>query len=149
MQFLYWFVGAMLLGIIEVFTLDLTFAMLAAGALAGGGVALLGGPWWLSMIVAIAVSATMLLTLRPWLLRSLRAKGEAQPQTNVKALVGRPARTLDVVSETTGRVKLNGEVWTARTEDDAAPIAEGAEVRVVRIEGATAIVAPEPSPEEE
>ena len=149
MQFLYWFVGAMLLGIVEVFTLDLTFAMLAVGALAGGGIALLGLPWWLSVIVAIAVSAIMLLTLRPWLLSSMRARGEADPQTNVKALVGRQARTLDVVSATRGRVKLNGEVWSARTEDDAPPIDEGAEVRVLRIQGATAIVAPDNAPEEE
>lgn len=143
MQFLYWFAGAMLLGIVEIFTLDLTFAMLAGGALAGGAAALMGAPWWLAMLVAIAVSATLLLGLRPFLLRSLRAKGDAEPQTNVKALVGREARTLDEVTEVRGRVKLNGEVWTARTEDDAPAIPEGAEVRVLRIEGATAVVAQE------
>ncbi len=143
MQFLYWFVGAMVLGIVEIFTLDLTFAMLAGGALAGGVVALAGGPWWLSMLVAVAVSAALLGGLRPFLLRSLRLKGEAAPLTNVSALVGRSARAIDEVSETRGRVKLNGEVWTARTEEDAPAIPEGTEVRVVRIDGATAIVAPE------
>lgn len=141
MQFLYWFGGAMLLGIVEIFTLDLTFAMLAGGALAGGGAALLGAPWWLATLVAIAVSGILLLGLRPFLLRTLRAKGEAEPLTNVRALVGRQARALDEVTETRGRVKLNGEVWSARTEDDAPTIPEGAEVRVVRIEGANAIVA--------
>ncbi|WP_284329099.1 NfeD family protein [Demequina litorisediminis] len=34
-------------------------------------------------------------------------------------------------------------MWSARTEDDAPPIAEGIEVTVVAIRGATAIVAPE------
>lgn len=143
MQFLYWFIGAMVLGAVEIFTLDLTFAMLAGGAIAGGVVALAGGPWWLAMIVAIGVSALLLLGLRPFLLRSLRAKGDAEPQTNAKALIGRAARSIDAVSETGGRVKLNGEVWSARTEEDAASIPEGTEVRVVRIEGATAIVEPE------
>ncbi|MDN4479062.1 NfeD family protein [Demequina sp. SYSU T00039] len=143
MQFLYWFIGAMVLGAVEIFTLDLTFAMLAGGAIAGGVVALLGGPWWLAMFVAIGVSALLLFGLRPFLLRSLRLKGEAEPQTNAKALVGRAARTIDSVSESGGRVKLNGEVWSARTEEDAPSIPEGAEVRVVRIEGATAIVEPE------
>lgn len=143
MQFLYWFIGAMVLGAVEIFTLDLTFAMLAGGALAGGAIALTGAPWWVSVLVAIGVSALLLFGLRPFLLRSLRAKGDAEPQTNAKALVGRAARTLDQVSETTGRVKLNGEVWTARTEEDAPAIPEGTDVRVVRIQGATAIVAPE------
>ncbi|WP_296664804.1 NfeD family protein [Demequina sp.] len=142
MQFLGWFIGAMVLGIAEVFTLDLTFAMLAAGALAGGVAALLGAPWWLAVIVFCAVSATMLLGLRPFLLRRMRAHGPLI-ETNTAALVGRSARSLDEVTETAGRVKLNGEVWTARTEDDAPPIREGIDVTVVRIKGATAIVAPE------
>ena len=143
MQFLYWFIGAMLLGAVEIFTLDLTFAMLAGGAIAGGVVALLGGPWWLAVFVAIAVSALLLFGLRPFLLRSLRAKGDGAPETNANALVGREARAIDQVTAISGRVKLNGEVWSARTEEDAASISEGAEVRVVRIEGATAIVAPD------
>ncbi|WP_062377575.1 NfeD family protein [Demequina pelophila] len=143
MQFLWWFIGAMILGAAELFTLDLLFAMLAVGALAGGVAALLGAPWWLSTIVALAVASALIAGLRPFLLKTLRAKGEAQPQTNTKALVGREARAIDEVTEVRGRVKLAGEVWTARTENDAPPIPEGSEVRVLRIDGATAIVGPE------
>ncbi|WP_228372680.1 NfeD family protein [Demequina maris] len=142
-QFLWWFIAAMILGAVEIFTLDLLFAMLAVGALAGGVAALLGAPWWLAMIIALVVASALIGLLRPFLLRSLRAKGEGAPQTNTAALVGRPARALDEVTETRGRVKLNGEVWTARTEDDAPAIPEGSEVRVLRIDGATAVVAPE------
>ncbi|WP_228374465.1 NfeD family protein [Demequina rhizosphaerae] len=142
-QFLWWFIAAMVLGAVEIFTLDLLFAMLAGGALAGGLAALLGAPWWLSMIIALAVSSALIGLLRPFLLRSLRAKGEGAAETNTAALVGREARTLDEVTETRGRVKLNGEVWSARTEDDAPAIPEGSEVRVLRIDGATAVVAPE------
>ncbi|WP_084103991.1 NfeD family protein [Demequina sp. NBRC 110056] len=142
MDSLWWFVGAMALGIVEVFTLDLTFAMLAGGALAGGAAALLGLPWWVCVIIACAVAALLLFTLRPWLLKSIRAKGELI-ETNTAALVGGIARTLDLVSETAGRVKLNGEVWSARTPDDAPVIEEGTEVTVLEIRGATAIVAPE------
>ncbi|MFV0287061.1 MAG: NfeD family protein [Demequina sp.] len=142
MDSMWWFIGAMALGIVEVFTLDLTFAMLAGGALAGGAAALLGAPLWLSIVIACLVAALLLFTLRPYLLKSLRAKGELI-ETNAVALIGAMARTLDEVTETRGRVKLSGEVWSARTEDDAPPIAEGIEVTVVAIRGATAIVAPE------
>lgn len=142
MQFLWWFMGAMLLGVVEIFTLDLTFAMLATGALAAGGVSLLGAPWWLAMIVFALVSALMFMLLRPHLLSALH-KRSPLVETNSDALVGRGARTLDTVTEHDGRVKLNGEVWSARTEDDAPVISEGSEVTVVAIKGATAIVAPE------
>ena len=142
MQSLWWFVGAMALGVLEMFTLDLTFAMLAAGALAGGGVALLGAPWWIAAIVFAVVSAVMFLALRPYLITVLGKKSPLV-QMNSNSLVGREARAIDEITETAGRVNLNGEVWTARTEDDAPAIAEGSEVTVVAISGATAIVAPE------
>ncbi|WP_084078652.1 NfeD family protein [Demequina sp. NBRC 110057] len=139
---MWWFIGAMALGIVEVFTLDLTFAMLAGGALAGGAASLLGAPLWLCIVIACLVAALLLFTLRPYLLKSLRARGELI-ETNAVALIGAGARTLDEVTETRGRVKLSGEVWSARTQDDAPAIPEGSEVTVVAIRGATAIVAPE------
>ncbi|WP_062213558.1 NfeD family protein [Demequina oxidasica] len=142
MQWLWWFVGAMALGIVEVFTLDLTFAMLAGGALAAGGVALFGVEWWVSAIVFAVVSALLFVLLRPYLITVLRIKSPLV-EMNSNALVGREARTIDEVTETSGRVKLNGEVWSARTPDDAPVIPEGSEVTVVAISGATAIVAPE------
>lgn len=141
MQSMWWFVAALVLGITEIFTLDLTLLMLAGGALAGGAAALLGAPLWLSAVIALVVAGLLLFALRPWLLRSLKARGKVI-ETNAAALVGREAKTLGVVTEDKGRIKLAGEVWSARTEDDAAEIAEGAEVTVLRIEGATAIVEP-------
>lgn len=143
MQSIWWFVAAAGLAAVEIFTLDLTFLMLASGAVAGGIVALAGGPVWLAFLVALVVSAAMLAALRPWLLRSMRKRGVGLVETNVAAVVGTKGRTIDPVTETSGRIKLRGEVWTARIEDDAEPIDEGAEVIVVRIVGATAIVAPE------
>lgn len=142
MQWLWWFIGAMGLGVAEIFTLDLTFAMLAAGALAGGGAALLGAPVWLAAIIFAVVSAVMFLVLRPYLVTILHKKSPLI-EMNSNALVGKSARTLEAISETAGRVKLNGEVWTARIADDAAVISEGSEVTVVAIKGATAIVAPD------
>lgn len=142
MESLWWFVGAMTLGIVEIFTLDLTFAMLAGGAIAGGTAALLGAPWWLCLIIACVVSGLLLFALRPYLLKSIRTRGELI-ETNVMALVGHAARTLSEVNEYAGRVKLNGEVWSARTPDGSPEIPEGADVVVLKIRGATAIVTPE------
>jgi len=53
-------------------------------------------------------------------------------------LVGRDAVALVPVTTRTGRIKLNGEVWSARTREGE--VAEDAYATVVAIEGATAIV---------
>ncbi|WP_454116363.1 NfeD family protein [Microbacterium aurum] len=81
-----WLVLALLFVIIELLTLEFTFLMLAAGALIGGlGVNLLGGEWWLQVLAAAAVSALLLFTIRPLLLRALHRSSRLHP-TNVDAL---------------------------------------------------------------
>ena len=88
----------------------------------------------------IVLGLVLLFTLRPWLLRHLRARMPLV-ETNAAALVGREAVVVSTVTGEGGRVKLAGEVWSARVEV-AQTIPPGTEVRVSRIEGATAIVAP-------
>ena len=54
--------------------------------------------------------------------------------------VGQTAEFTKTVTETDGRVKLAGETWSARIPDGAVVCQPGQEVRVIAIEGATAIV---------
>ena len=148
-SWLWWIGAALVLAAIEMFSLDLVFIMLAGGALAGSVTAAVGGPVWLQFVVACVFALVLVLLLRPWLLQHLRQRVPLQ-ETNVAAHVGRPAVVLSEVTETGGRVKLAGEVWSARLVDDGVPnssgrVPAGAEVRVVRIEGATAVVEPVPT----
>jgi membrane protein implicated in regulation of membrane protease activity len=46
------------------------------------------------------------------------------------------------VTPVSGRVKLAGEVWSARSVAGGYPLEVGSTVQVVRIDGATAVVAP-------
>ena len=140
---LWWFIGAMLLGILEIFTLDLTFAMLAGGALAAGIVDFAGADLWVSIATFAIVSVVLLFAVRPALMRHFKT---APSITGTAALVGRKAIALDEVTTRTGRIKLNGEVWTARTREGA--VAEDAYVTVVAIDGAQAIVEPTTAPTE-
>ena len=135
----WWFIIAALLGIVLVFTVEITFAMLAVGALVAGFAVLLGVPWPLGILIFALVSAVLTFALRKPMMRKF--KSEAQVTTGTAALVGEKARAIDKVTTTSGRVKLKGEVWTARTREGE--VAEDAYARVVAIEGATAIVAPE------
>ena len=141
MQSMWWFLGALLLGIAEIFTLDLTLAMCAGGALAGAIAVLLGAQQWVAASIAVVVAGLLLFALRPWLLSALRAR-TVLVETNSAALVGKEAKAVTSITEDKGRVKLNGEVWTARVAEGADEIPEGTEVLVVQISGATALVKP-------
>jgi membrane protein implicated in regulation of membrane protease activity len=146
MDWLWWVGAALVLALIEIVSLDLVLIMLAGGALAGGVANAAGAPLWLQLVVAAVTSVVLLVTLRPWLLRHLRDRVPLT-ETNAAAHVGRPAVVVSEVSELGGRVKLMGEVWSARLPDDGVPgvgvvLPVGTEVLVVRIDGATAVVEP-------
>lgn len=145
MAWMWWVGGALLLGISEVLSLTLVLIMFAGGALAAALASSLGAPLWGQVVVAAVVSTLLLTTLRPWLLRYYRRRVPLV-ETNSAALVGRSAVVVAAVDGVTGRVKLAGEVWSARSESGSV-LDPGAEVRVTRIDGATAVVVPlgEPS----
>ncbi len=136
-QWTLWVALALILGTIETMTLDLVFLMLAGGAVAGAVSALLGGEVLVQALVAIGVSAAMLGVVRPVAKRHLHQT--ATERTGVAALVGRRAVVLERVDGHGGRVKLAGEVWTARSYDGSV-IEAGTTVDVVEIQGATALV---------
>ena len=133
-----WLGLAVVLGAIEITTLDLTFLMLSAGAVAGVGAAVIGLPFFVQVLVALATAVAMLAVVRPVALRHLRTPAESR--TGVAALVGAKAITLERVDNTGGTIKLMGEVWTARSYDPHTAIEAGTHVDVVKIDGATAIV---------
>lgn len=144
-QWLWWVGAAFALGLVEVASLDLVFIMLTTGALAAAGVALLGASLTVQVLVFAATSALLLLVVRPVALRKLKPAGPGQ-RTNAAALVGRRAEVLSQVTDRSGRVKLTGEVWSARSAR-AGEVFEVSElVQVVRIEGATAVVEAEAAP---
>ena len=58
------------------------------------------------------------------------------------ALVGRSAETVTEVTGHGGRIRIDGEEWTARAYDDTLVIPAGATVDVMEISGATALVYP-------
>ncbi len=145
MAALWWVIAAFVLAGLEVFALNLVFGTLVVGALSGSLAALLGGDFTTQAITASVVSVLGLFLVRPLLVKRFRVEGRFSP-TGTAAHVGRPARVLAEVSEDGGRVKLAGEEWSARTLDPAAVFAVGAQVSVVSIDGATAVVTAAPSP---
>jgi membrane protein implicated in regulation of membrane protease activity len=132
-----WLGLALVFGIVETTTLDLMFLMLGGGALAGGVAAMVGAPFLVQALVAIVASGALIGVVRPVAKRHLRQPVSAR--TGVAALVGRRATVIERVDSHGGRIKLAGEVWSARSYDHAV-IEIGASVDVVEIQGATALV---------
>lgn len=128
---------AIIMGIIETTTLDLIFLMLAGGAAAGAFAAIIGAPVLLQALAAIGVSAALLGVVRPIAKRHMHQP--VTSRTGVAALIGRRAVVTERVDGANGRVKLAGEIWTARSYDGSV-IDVGAPVDVVEIQGATALV---------
>jgi membrane protein implicated in regulation of membrane protease activity len=137
---LIWVGLALVLAAIEAATVDFVFIMLAAGALASAVAAAFGAPFALQIVVGVVVAVALLVAVRPWVRRKFNETA-ASATIGAGSLVGRTAWVLQTVTNTDGRVKLAGETWSARLAEGDTPITPGQQVRVVSIEGATAIVA--------
>ena len=137
---LVWLCIAFVCIIIELVTLEFTFAMIAAGVLIGGlGTTLIGGPWWLQIALAAVVAALLLFTIRPLLLRALR-KHQDTTRHNIDAIAQQRGRVTGAFVDELGEVKLeNGETWTARLAPGAAAEV-GDQVVVLEVRGATVLV---------
>lgn len=135
-----WLIAAMLLALTESLTLDFTLLMLAAGALAGAGAALLfPGLILVQVIVAVAVAFAMLFLLRPTLLAKVRnAPGY---RSALQRMVGSTGQATTAITGSSGEVKVNGEVWRARSFGDVA-IEAGASVEIYEVDGITVVVYP-------
>ncbi|MFV0130573.1 NfeD family protein [Streptomyces sp. HMX112] len=134
----WWLIGAVGLGIPLVLTAMPEFGMLSAGAVAGAVAAGLGFGVVTQVVVFAAVSVALIAVVRPIAARHRDAR--PQHATNVDALKGRQAVVLERVDGAGGRIKLAGEVWSARTFDADQVFEPGQRVDVVEIDGATAVV---------
>ena len=137
-----WLIAAFAAVGVEIFTVDLTFGLIAVGAGSAALASVVGAPMWAQAVIGVGVSLAGIAFIRPYALKHLR--GTPQSKTGVDALPGSHARTVAEVSRLDGRIMLKGEVWSARLDTDvtAVPVPEGTDVVVTRIDGATALVHP-------
>ena len=132
-----WILAALVCGIIEVMSVSFVFLMFAIGALAAGIAGALGANVTIQVIVFVVVTVALLAGLRPFLKGRIdRSAGDVR--TNTDALIGKTGYVTEIVDERHGRIQFSGGEWSARTEGVSIPV--GAEVRVDRIDGATAVV---------
>ena len=140
-----WVALVIIFALIEIFSLGLYTIWFAIAALIMAFVSALSIPLHYQVLIFLAISAALLFGTRPLVIKKFRTKIE---KTNVDSLAGMHALVTKKIGEfNTGEVKLNGQIWTARAENNS-EIQEGTKCEVVRIEGVQAIVRPLPASQE-
>ena len=134
-----WLILGLVLVAAEVLSGEFVLLMLGGGALAAAGVSfVVGGPVVGAVVFAIA-SVLLLFAVRPALRRKLDRAVDPSVMHH-HALVGGSAVVVARVDGQGGRVKIGGDVWSARSYDGGQVIEAGTQVTVVEISGATALV---------
>ena len=132
-----WLVAGFALIVAEVLTGGFVLIMLGIGALAAAAFAALGGSIWGEVAVFAGTSVALTTLARPMLKRRLHT---AHVPTNVDALLGDRAIVVSTVDAHGGKIKLRGELWSARAYDETEVLEPGQHVTVMNISGATAVV---------
>ena len=136
-----WLGLSIVLGVAEMFSLDLILAMLAAGAVIGMVAAIIGLPVFVQILAALAASIAMLAFVRPAFVKRLHS-GPELSLGHGKLVGTRALVTQEITGLAPGRIKVAGEIWSALPYDEHLTIEPGATVEIFEIKGATAYVHP-------
>ena len=139
MMVIVWIALIVVFLVIEIATVGLTTIWFAGGSLAALIATALGAPYWLQVVLFIAVSLVLLFFTRPWAVKYLNPH---KVHTNYEDAIGKTVRIterIDNIKET-GTAVLNGQEWTARSAKDEVTFEAGITAEVVAIEGVKLIV---------
>ena len=124
--------------ILEACTSALVSVWFVGGALVSLIASLCSAPLWLQIVLFVAVSAALLMSLRPFAKKIL---SPVKTVTNARSNIGKIAVVTETIDNLHGKgaVKIGGIFWSARSTAENV-IEEGALVRIVEIEGAKVCV---------
>ncbi len=142
MDWLIWFLSAIVLIVAEMFTPGFWLACLAVGCVAAGLVGLIPfAGLTLETVAFAATSLASMIGLRPLMLRRFQLGPGGGVRTGVDALLGKRGVVLERIDPVSrqGRVKVDGEDWRGASVDDT-PIEVGARITVIQVDGTTLMV---------
>ncbi len=128
-----WLGVAVIMGIIEAFTMGLTTIWFAGGALVAALVSCITDSFLVQLLVFTVVSLVLVYFTRPIAKKMLNTKVE---RTNLDAVIGARGRAESDIRH----VRADNKMWTAVLADDSPDISTGDTVIVERIEGVKLIV---------
>jgi len=133
-----WLIIMLILAGIEMLTLDFLFLMMSVAALCAGVVSFFTHSIPLQVVTFAVVAVLLIFLLRPVALNRIN-RSTPSTRSNAERLVGLSCTVLEPVSENTGLVRLEGDIWTARSAEHGT-LEVGTKAYVYRIDGATAVV---------
>ena len=139
MDDLLWLVAGIGLVVAELFTLTVVLGMLGVAALVAGALGFAGVGVAGQALAFIGTSTSLLLFARPPVQRMLN-KGDGGRSSDPRMLTGSTAMVVERVTDDSGQVRLNGELWRARPYAGTGPVDVGLPVSVAAVEGATLLV---------
>ena len=137
-DWVWWVLVVALFGIGEILTQGFFLAPFAIGALGGMLAAFAGAGTAVQIVIFLVASGAASLTVRPIARRHITMP--PQIRTGTAALIGAQAMVLERVGAHEGKVRIGGEVWTARSYMEDEVFEPGTEAHIVEIRGATALV---------
>lgn len=134
----WWLVIAIILGVIEAVTFGIFTIWFAIGAIFAMIAAALGLGLYIQIIVFLVSSGVLLYFTRPILRNYFKVRTE---RTNADRLIGEKGVVIEKIDTLngTGQVKVNGQVWSARSADNH-DIQVNEKVEVLNITGVKLIV---------
>ncbi len=141
MVFWMWFAAFGIFALAEILTTNFIFLSFAIAALAGGLVQLAGANAPIQWAVAALLSLISLRFFRPIGLKYLYKKSDS-PSSWIETLIGMETTALTDITDASGQVRVNSEVWTAYAAPNATLIPAGSQVRVESVNGAILRVLP-------
>lgn len=138
---IYWLIATLILGIGEMMTTTFFLFWFALGALVAFFVALIPGTTLVAQFVVFTIVSLVLLIFTKPLVKKFINKDTKQV-SNYLSIIGKKALVTQKISipDSTGQIKLDGEIWTAVPETSSDIFEVGTEVTVVKIEGVKAVV---------
>ena len=136
---LIWLIAVIAFIILEAVTYQMVSVWFVIGSIVALIVSLFDVGFGIQMTVFLAVSIALLVFLRRISLKLLKTQNL---KTNAEGLIGKSILITEDVNNTlcTGRGKIEGLVWTVRSEDNV-EIAAGTVARIKRKEGVKLYVA--------
>lgn len=139
METMYWLLIFIVLLVIEIGTMGLTTIWFAGGALAAFIMGIIGFGTGVQIAVFSIVSIVLLLSTRPI---ALKYFNKERQKTNAESLIGKQALVLEEVDtlHNKGVVEVNGQEWSAKTEEPSGVIAKNTVVTIEGIQGVKLII---------
>ena len=136
----FWLAALLVFLVAEVVTSALVSLWFVGGSAVALAAAALGAPLWLQLALFVAVSAVLLIMLRPLTKKYFAPKAKF----GTDRLIGEKAPVTERIDNlaATGAVRLDGREWSARSTDGSA-VEVGSVVTVRAIEGVKVLVEPE------